>query len=69
MESLSNSELVMLLVDNARGRQQQDILSGSAFKAGYLEGLLVNLLHDVPGVRAEIEGRLATQLKMEKQDA
>jgi len=69
MSQPTNEQLVADLLRNAMGRHNLDIISAAGFKAGYLEGLLVNLMHDVLGVRAEIEGRIATQLKMEKEDA
>lgn len=66
MDVPSNAELVAALVENARG--DLGAISSLGFKAGYLEGLLINLMFDIPGVRAEIEQRIAVQLKMKGED-
>lgn len=73
MTEPTNSELVAALLQGGPFAANPDggamaAISATAYKAGYLEGLLINLMHDVPGVRAEIEGRLATQKKMKGED-
>ena len=68
MAQPSNAELVTALVDNARGPDPLGAIASVGFKAGYLEGLLINLMFDIPGVRDEIEQRIAAQLKVKGED-
>jgi len=64
MDAPSNAELVAALVENARSGHNLGTIASVGFKAGYLEGLLINLMFDIPGVRADIEQRIEKQLSM-----
>lgn len=64
MDAPSNAELVAALVENARSGHNLGAIASVGFKAGYLEGLLINLMFDIPGVRADIEQRIEKQLSM-----
>lgn len=68
MSAPSNAKLVAALVESARSDHSLGAIASVGFKAGYLEGLLINLMFDIPGVRADIEQRIARQLKMKGED-